>query len=64
LHQQGGLIKIIAQGGDADTNAAVACSVLGAKFGYSSIPVHYIAQLHKRQVLLEKINLFLNELSV
>lgn len=33
-----GLVAIVNAGGDTDTNAAIACSILGAKFGFSSIP--------------------------
>lgn len=40
-----GLLSIVNAGGDADTNAAVACSILGAKFGYDSIPSKYIEGL-------------------
>jgi ADP-ribosylglycohydrolase len=40
-----GLKKIVNEGGDADTNAAVACSILGAKFGYSNIPEVYVSGL-------------------
>lgn len=40
-----GLIAVCNEGGDADTNAAVACAILGAKFGYSSIPKYYIDNL-------------------
>ena len=36
-----GLLTVVNLGGDADTNAAVACSLLGAKYGYSSIPNYY-----------------------
>ena len=32
-----GLLKIVNAGGDADTNAAVACAVLGAKYGMAGI---------------------------
>lgn len=42
------LLKVVNAGGDADTNAAVACSVLGAKYGYSSIPQRYIEGLFMR----------------
>ena len=38
-------------GGDADTNAAVACAVLGAKFGCQSIPQEYIEGLVYRDQL-------------
>lgn len=37
-----GLLTIVRAGGDADTNAAVACAILGAKFGYGTIPTEYI----------------------
>lgn len=40
-----GLLAVVNAGGDADTNAAVACSILGAKFGYNSIPSKYIEGL-------------------
>lgn len=40
-----GLLSIVNAGGDADTNAAVACSILGAKFGYDSIPFKYVKGL-------------------
>lgn len=32
-----GLLSIVNEGGDADTNAAVACAILGAKFRYDNI---------------------------
>lgn len=41
-----GLLAVVNEGGDADTNAAIACAILGAKFGYHSIPIHYIENLH------------------
>lgn len=40
-----GLLQVVNAGGDADTNAAVACAILGAKFGYESIPEDYIKGL-------------------
>ena len=33
-----GILKIVLSGGDADTNAAVAGAILGAKFGINQIP--------------------------
>lgn len=36
-----GLLTVVRAGGDADTNAAVACAVLGAKYGYVAIPNEY-----------------------
>ena len=47
-------------GGDADTNAAVACAVLGAKYGYSSIPNEYIEGLLYKESLDKTIDSLLN----
>ncbi len=48
---EGGLLSVVRAGGDADTNAAVACAILGAKFGFSAIPQEYIDGLiHKEQL--------------
>ena len=46
-----GLLAIVRAGGDADTNAAVACSILGAKFGYDAIPEKYKEGLIYRKEL-------------
>lgn len=46
-----GLLAVVNAGGDADTNAAVACSLLGAKYGYSTIPQKYIDGLVKKENL-------------
>lgn len=46
-----GLLDVVNAGGDADTNAAVACSILGAKFGFNAIPREYInGLLYKKQL--------------
>lgn len=45
-----GLIDIINRGGDADTNAAIACAILGAKYGYNSIPPDMINGLHNESL--------------
>lgn len=46
-----GLLAVVNAGGDADTNAAVACAILGAKFGFSSIPTEYVKGLiYKEQI--------------
>ena len=52
---QDGLLKVVRAGGDADTNAAVACAVLGAKFGFQSIPQEYVNGLVYREQLEEVI---------
>lgn len=50
-----GLLKVVNAGGDADTNAAVACAILGAKFGFSSIPQEYVDGLIYRKQLDEVV---------
>lgn len=35
------MLAVVNAGGDADTNAAVACSLLGARYGLSSISQKY-----------------------
>lgn len=57
-----GLLKIVNEGGDADTNASVAGSILGAKFGYSSIPKKYIDGLIYKNVLEDKYNKYIKQL--
>lgn len=56
-----GLLAIVNEGGDADTNGAIACAILGAKFGYSSIPSYYVENLHNRDVYNQKITSFINQ---
>ena len=46
-----GLLAVVNAGGDVDTNAAVACAILGAKYGYSAIPQEYIDGLLHKDVL-------------
>lgn len=50
-----GLLSVINEGGDADTNGAISGAILGAKFGVSSIPGHYIDKLHNREEYHNKI---------
>ena len=50
-----GLLAVVRAGGDADTNAAVACAILGAKFGYNAIPREYVDGLIYRDKLDEII---------
>ena len=58
-----GLLAIVNEGGDADTNAAVACAILGAKFGYSSIPKYYIENLNNRAMFHQKITSFIDKIT-
>jgi ADP-ribosylglycohydrolase len=52
---QEGILNVIRQGGDTDTNAAVAGALLGCKLGYSRIPFHLIQGLRRREWLDSKI---------
>lgn len=52
---QEGLLAVVNAGGDSDTNAAVACSLLGAKYGYKSIPSCYIENIIGKS-FLEKVS--------
>lgn len=61
-----GLLKIIMEGGDADTNGSIAGSILGAKFGYSKIPKKWIEGLKEKEKLeikAEKYLTLLDELT-
>lgn len=51
-----GLLAVVRAGGDADTNAAVACAILGAKFGYQAIPAEYKEGLIYREQLDDVIS--------
>ena len=52
--RHGNILKIVLSGGDADTNAAVAGAILGAKFGIDQIPEEwkngllYASMLHNK----------------
>jgi ADP-ribosylglycohydrolase len=41
-------VDLVVEGGDADTNAAAACALLGAYLGYANLPSHWTLGLaHK-----------------
>lgn len=46
-----GLLSVVNLGGDADTNAAVTCALLGAKYGFSNIPQYYVDNTLNKQIL-------------
>ncbi|KXK46369.1 MAG: ADP-ribosyl-[dinitrogen reductase] glycohydrolase [Bacteroidia bacterium] len=58
-----GLLRVINEGGDADTNACVAGSILGAKFGYKAIPKKYIDGLIHKDILEEKFKKYIELLN-
>jgi ADP-ribosylglycohydrolase len=49
-----GVLAIVHEGGDADTNAAVAGAVLGARFGGSSVNAEWIGGLVHRERLQQR----------
>ena len=49
------MLRIVNQAGDADTNAAVACALMGARWGASAIPRHLLRGLNDRRELEERI---------
>ena len=51
-----GLLSVVRAGGDADTNAAVACAVLGAKFGFTATPQEYVDGLIYKEQLEEIVS--------
>ena len=53
------ITRIIEEGGDADTNGAIAGSLLGCKFGFNSIPNKWVENLNKK----EELNFFFEELT-
>lgn len=57
---QKGLQEIILAAGDADTNAAVAGAMMGARFGIDAIPHKWIRGLTQKSFLKKKADLFYN----
>ncbi|MEY3867771.1 MAG: hypothetical protein RLZZ338_1662 [Cyanobacteriota bacterium] len=55
-----GILQIIHEGGDADTNAAVAGGLLGAKFGFDHIPQKWVEGLLYQEELASKTEAFIN----
>ena len=52
------ILKIVLSGGDADTNAAVAGAILGAKFGICHIPDEWKDGLLYASMLHDKVQSF------
>ena len=53
-----GILKIVLLGGDADTNAAVAGAILGAKFEIDQIPEEWRNGLLYASMLYNKVQKF------
>lgn len=56
--RHGNILKIVLSGGDADTNAAVAGVILGAKFGIDQIPEEWKDGLLYASMLHNKVQEF------
>jgi ADP-ribosylglycohydrolase len=58
------MLEIINEGGDADTNAAVAGSVLGCYLGYANLPKDWLSCLIHKKWLDEKIYIFVKKIAM
>ncbi len=56
-----GLLSVVNEGGDADTNAAISCAILGAKYGFGSIPNYYIDNLYNKAIYNSQICHFITD---
>lgn len=59
-----GLLAVVNASGDADTNGAIACSLLGAKFGFNSIPEYYWQNLYRKDALVKISSKLINLLDM
>jgi len=50
-----GVVDVVNAGGDADTNAAVAGAMLGARFGFKAIPAEWADGLAEKKALDQRI---------
>lgn len=51
---QSGVVSIVNEGGDSDTNGAIVGALLGAKFGFSGIPAYFKENLADADILMQK----------
>ncbi len=51
-----GILAVIHEGGDADTNASVTGAILGARFGFSGIPRQWVTDLRRRDDLQVRVD--------
>lgn len=56
-----GLKNVINEGGDGDTNGAVAGAILGAKFGFSAIPDYYVENLYNLKEFQANVESFIHK---
>ena len=55
-----GVLQVIHEGGDADTNAAVVGAILGAKFGFANIPAIWVTELRDANELDARVTRMLS----
>jgi len=53
------LVEVVRQGGDTDTNAAIAGAVMGARLGRSAIPESWLANIPNTERLVELADVLL-----
>ena len=59
-----GVLQVIHEGGDADTNAAVVGALLGAKFGFANIPAIWVTELRDANELDARVTRMLGLLGL
>lgn len=52
------IMDVVMQGGEADTNATVVGSLLGARFGYSQLPTEWVVGLKRWEWLEDRVDEF------
>ncbi|MBI3371403.1 MAG: ADP-ribosylglycohydrolase family protein [Betaproteobacteria bacterium] len=57
-----GILRVVHEGGDADSNGAVAGALLGARFGFSAMPARWVAGLARGAELEERVSRFVDVL--
>jgi len=58
------MIKVINEGGDTDTNAAIAGGLLGVRFGYDAIPKRWIDPLMNKDEIDDAISIIVKYRSI
>jgi ADP-ribosyl-[dinitrogen reductase] hydrolase len=57
------LLDLIHRGGDADTHAAVAGAILGARWGPESVPARWLEKLRVREIIEDQVERFIESAS-
>ena len=59
-----GLVKVIREGGDSDTNGAVVGALLGAKFGFHAIPKEFVDYMFVGQWMFREMTPYMNLMGI